>query len=60
MDLNVMTTLLAELWRRASRPRDDSGVADQALIVAGFVAAAVVLVGAVAAYVAKQIGVLGG
>ena len=54
-----LAMLIAELQRRASRPRDDSGVSHEALIQAGFVTAALVLVGAVAAYVASQVGVLG-
>lgn len=54
-----LAMLMTELQRRASRPRDDSGVSHEALIQAGFVTAALVLVGAVAAYVASQVGVLG-
>jgi len=53
MYLKLMTAL-------ARRSRDDSGVSHEALIQAGFVTAALVLVGAVAAYVATQVGVLGG
>jgi hypothetical protein len=49
--------LMTALERRS---RDDSGVSHEALIQAGFVTAALVLVGAVAAYVATQVGVLGG
>ncbi|HEX6236227.1 MAG TPA: hypothetical protein VFZ68_03485 [Acidimicrobiales bacterium] len=51
---------VSEIQRRAAQPRDDSGVSHEALIQAGFVTAALVLVGAVAAYVANQVGVLGG
>ena len=54
-----LAMLITELQRRASQPRDDSGVSHEALIQAGFVTAALVLVGAVAAYVASQVGVLG-
>jgi hypothetical protein len=53
MYLKLMTAL-------QRRSRDDSGVSHEALIQAGFVTAALVLVGAVAAYVATQVGVLGG
>jgi hypothetical protein len=56
---NLMT-IASEIQRRAAQPRDDSGVSHEALIQAGFVTAAMVLVGAVAAYVANQVGVLGG
>ena len=43
-----------------TRPRDDAGVADDALITAGKVIAGGVLVAAIAAYVNSQIGILGG
>lgn len=43
-----------------TRPRDDAGVADDALITAGKVIAGGVLVAAIAAYVNSQVGILGG
>jgi len=55
-----LNLLVARTHAAATRPRDDAGVADDALITAGKVIAGGVLIAAIAAYVNGQVGVLGG
>jgi hypothetical protein len=60
-----MMRRLVDLLRRAhvavaARPRDDSGVAAETVVIVGLVTVALGVVAAVGAYVASQLGVLGG
>ena len=60
-----MRTLLLSLFSRAqalvaARERDDSGVASETVVIAGLVAAALVVVGVVTAFINGQLSVLGG
>ena len=60
-----MRTLLLSLVSRAqalvaARERDESGVASETVVIAGLVAAALVVVGVVTAFINGQLSVLGG
>ena len=60
-----MRTLLLSLFSRvqalvAARERDESGVASETVVIAGLVAAALVVVGVVTAFINGQLSVLGG
>ena len=60
-----MRTLLLSLVSRAQalvaeRERDESGVASETVVIAGLVAAALVVVGVVTAFINGQLSVLGG
>ena len=60
-----MRALLVNLLSRAhaaaaARERDNSGVASETVVIAGLVAAALVVVGVVTAFINGQLSVLGG
>jgi hypothetical protein len=58
-----MRALLVKLLSRAqpaARERDDSGVASETVVIAGLVAAALVVVAVVTAFINGQLSVLGG
>ena len=56
----LLVMLLSRAQAAATRERDDRGVASETVVIAGLVAAALVVVAVVTAFINGQLSVLGG
>jgi hypothetical protein len=58
--MRALLVMLLSRAQAAARERDDCGVASETVVIAGLVAAALVVVAVVTAFINGQLSVLGG